>query len=1068
MLLHQMLLRRAVQADIFSEATDQKFVFVLEQFVDTVGAQLLIKFAPIPALGGSGHPAGLTDPDLPPGLISYTAEALANFSKLPDQSLATHILNGIFAGARMAAYVPEEKRLSETELQVWLLGFVVHDYTKVYGIEIKAGELPAIREVITRLGEILHFADFLEDWLIYLDDITFIAQNVQKVRGANLNQSDYPKHRLSWRRLEILRLLGSYADLLVHITGPADVVFRDARGRDTAHNLRFTLADLCGADRAPRLAYHKLSEVRGLLSNLINNAVMDVLEQQGYTPYLFFPDGVVYITHEKEAAQINLDQVISSLWDKLGSVLMGAEDNNQPNDTEEESKEDRLEEGGGLKITRTKDYMKVQPVLYEILSLPKLLEAGKTAALKVRNALTAERLGAEIADREGLETSRIALKDKKLLFGERGRAYAEAERLPVDIRVDQLAEFLGFVQRRVLKELFPKAGWIGAMLLQGLGLSDIDAARAEAQRSGTPTGWFYVAARYLRDHPGLSPDELAGVMDSVIAHVLCFLDEQGLVMKPRDNMAQAFRSYLSDVITFDGQPLGHSVADITTQIGNELTAYIERKAKNKEVCTLCSSPYDCTPQDISVVLFKGQQYSNKAKIDTSKVVRGICSICSIEMMLRQVQQGMPPKTAQDEKSIAVYLYPTYFFTAETAYVMKLFIDELSDLSMLNLIFKHLEPTGFDVEQVLNYELFTVDEQQARQTQRRTFSLRKPPYGANDPAGLFFFTLRPPMKDPTDTDSWIVPVFYALTLPLLLNVKVVVSSSFVPIYMSGAEFRQTALLDGPHGFTKYVLPDDRFHVNELEASMMRLLRLYQLHLDVFGEPKDMHWGLINTLAKDVATDPLYVFSYYERKQRKPKDDEAKRGKKGAGDSSNGDGVPPFTVNRYMAIYETLKTRRNNPMSFIRNIVDAYATFYRAENVKAAYAVLRPLATAMDVVVDSDSKTDDDDLLLLVAGALNDDQERVRSGQAEGYDPIATNKALGTYPERLALSRQAIETFAQLFLDQVFKKYCNGDRGILRERANRLRSAARFYYLSKYTRRDQVTEDNDEPSAALVNV
>lgn len=156
-----------------------------------------------------------------------------------------------------------------------------------------------------------------------------------------------------------------------------------------------------------------------------------------------------------------------------------------------------------------------------------------------------------------------------------------------------------------------------------------------------------------------------------------------------------------------------------------------------------------------------------------------------------------------------------------------------------------------------------------------------------------------------------------------------------------------------------------------------------------------------------------------------------------------------------------------MSFIRKVVDAYAAFYRAENLKAAYAVLRPLATAMDVIVDSDPKTDADDLLLLVAGALNDDQERVRSGQAEGYDPIATNKSLGTYPERLALSRQAIETFAQLVLKDVFTDYCNGDRGILRERANRLRSAVRFYYLSRYARRDQVTEDSDETSTTFAN-
>jgi CRISPR-associated protein Csc3 len=1060
MLLHQLLLRRAVQAQtLHSEATDEQVVLL--EFIDTVGSHLLTQFARVPALGGSGQPAGLIDPNLPHDLVFYTAEALENFSKLPDQSLATHILSGIFAGVRMATYLPEEKRPSQEELRVWLLGFVVHDYTKVYGIEIKAGQLPVIRQVITKLGETLHFAEFVEDWLTYLDDITFIAQNVQKVRGANLNQSAYPNHRLSWRRLEILRLLGSYADLLVHVTSPADVVFRDGRDRDIAQNIRFTLADLCGADRAPRLAYHKLSEVRGLLSNMINTAVMEVLQGQGYLPYLFFPDGVVYIATSDQEVQIDLDKVITALWEKLGAVLMGAEGDDQPDD--EDSQGD-TEEVGGLKITRTKDYMKVQPVLYEILPLPKLLEAGKTAALKVRNALAAERLGSEIVDQEGLATSRMALKDKKLLFGNRGNAYAEAERLPVDVRADQLAEFLGFMQRRVLKELFPKADWISPMLLEALGLSDISATRAEAQRSGTPTGWFYVAARYLRDHPGLSPDELAGVMDAVITHVLCFLDQYGLTVKPRESMAQAFRSYLSGIIAVDGQPLGRSVTDITTHIGHELTGYIERKAKNKEVCTLCSSPYECTPQDISVVLFKGQQYSNKAKLDTSKVIRGICPICSIEMMLRQVQQGMPPKTAQDEKPVAVYLYPTYFFTAETAYVIKLFIQELSDLSMLNLIFKHLEPNGFSTEQILTYEQFTLDDQQARQTQRRVFSLKKPRYGDDDPAGLFFFTLRPPMKDPTDTDAWIVPTFYALALPLLLNLKVVVSSSFVPIYASGAEFRQTALLDGPHGFTKYVLPSDHLHVNDLTDALLRLLRLYELHLDVFAEPKDMHWGMLNAVAKDIATDPLYVFSYYDRKQRAPKEESTKgKGKakaKSQPKNEGGDAIPPYIVDRYMAIYHTL--RRDTVTSFIAQLVDDYAVFYRADydHLGSAYTVLRPFGTAIDVTKNSSPDTSEEDLILMIAGAIEDEMDRIKNDKATtaGFDPIGRKSSVG-----LEKSRQAIAHFAHQFVALCFKGYCKGDRGILRERANRMRSAASFHYLSQYARRSRPDTGSSDTTA-----
>ncbi len=142
-----------------------------------------------------------------------------------------------------------------------------------------------------------------------------------------------------------------------------------------------------------------------------------------------------------------------------------------------------------------------------------------------------------------------------------------------------------------------------------------------------------------------------------------------------------------------------------------------------------------------------------------------------------------------------------------------------------------------------------------------------------------------------------------------------------------------------------------------------------------------------------------------------------------------------------------------MGFIGEIVDAYAQFYQAEfgKLDSAHAVLRPLMTAMDVTVESDPQTGHDDLMLLVAGAVNDDQERVRGGQADGFDPIATNKELGTYPERITLSRQKIEDFARLFLDKVFGGYCHSDRAILRERTNRIRSAARFYYLQRYSRK-----------------
>ena len=140
-----------------------------------------------------------------------------------------------------------------------------------------------------------------------------------------------------------------------------------------------------------------------------------------------------------------------------------------------------------------------------------------------------------------------------------------------------------------------------------------------------------------------------------------------------------------------------------------------------------------------------------------------------------------------------------------------------------------------------------------------------------------------------------------------------------------------------------------------------------------------------------------------------------------------------------------------MGFIGKLVDAYAQFYRASKLDSAYAVLRPLGSAIEVVVESEPRTEADDLALLVAGAVNDDQERVRADQAEGFDPIVTDKSLGDYPTRLTLSRQKIADFARLFIDECFVGYCDGERALLRERTNRIRSAARFYYLTNYGRR-----------------
>ena len=1022
---------------------------VMQEIAEMLVPAIMREFAAVPALGGSGKLLTVQEPALQEVLEkipAYTLEEQQRFSaKGFDQSLSTHLINGLFAGMHLAERLPEHKELDTAGQRIWALGFTVHDYTKAYGRNVKAGQLADIRQLVSRLGEKLGFSRFMSDWLIYLDDIVFIAQNTQTVAGANLNLRDY-QLRLDKHQRETIRMLSSVTDLLVHITSPSDVFFRDIRGRDIAYNLRQKLDALFGAELVPRLAYHKLLEVRGLLSNLINNALIDVLKRQGYEPFLFFPEGVIYLTPQKVEVQVDLAALTKAAWDRVAKLLAGGRQMNDEGDEDDEDDEE------GLKMKRTKDYMKVPQVLYELLSLEALVEAGRQTAIAIRNSKTAARLGAEQANERGLDIKRLSQKEKEELYTAIGLEWAREQELPTDIRIDQLAEYLAFLYRRIFAELVPKPLEVTQMLLDVLDLSgEILPERAERQRGGTPTGWFYVSACYLQRHIEMTPGELEEVMKTMAAKSLQFIEANGLTLPGEGETERIFQEYAGRIIEIDGLLLGSGKGTIREHFASELQHYMQSKDMNKVTCSLCASPYEAQEQDASTVLFKPQQYSNKSPLNRSRLLRGICPICGLEMMLRLVQQRLPAKSTQEKQAINLYLYPTYFFTAETAEVVKQFSTRLQTLNLYRLIFSHLEKQGFSYQNLLTYEDFMVDEDDSNATQAR--SIWKQSYSDEEQAALFFMTLHPLGRKLTETDTWILPTFYALALPLLLGIKCVATPSFASLYTSASDFRETVRIDGVHEFAKHIFSKESFRIDETAENVERLLRIYSLHLDVYSDDGVPHWGQLTNVAKDLETDPLYVFQYYDRRQRRGEEDKKKsKGKEArpAADMSRNNGISLQDQQRYMGIYQAIGG--NGDMDFIGRLVEAYAQFYRAAFAKqdSAYAVLRPLGTAIKVVVESDPRIGGEDLLLLVSGAVNDDQERVRADQAEGFDPIVTNKDLGDYGTRLVLSRQKIEDFARAVINDCFLTYCDGDRAVLRERTNRIRSAARFYYLTHYGR------------------
>lgn len=988
-MIHQELLRRAVSPD------DQ----VLQSFVEHLAPPILTHFASVPALGGSGKPPVIEGLEIPAGLKVNTAQDYARLTrggKQEDQSMATHLLNGIFAAMRLTKWLPEGKQLTDLEKRLWILGYICHDYTKIYGIQIAAGEIPLIKELIERLGTLMNFDPFLPNWRDYLGDIAFLAQNTQTKEGSNLHTPLFqPKHDL--RRLNnILRTLSSIADVLVHIKSPAEIAI--ALERSTDQNLREKMVTLFGDEHTPRFTYHKLTEVRGLLSNIINNVVMDAISAQGAEPFLFFPNGVVYVT-SGNSILVDKQELSNHVWEEIVKILTGST-----------SSISESEEGFELGYDKLKGILKLPDIvitLYDYDPL-RLLRIGIPACMKFAAPSVQKKL-------------------EKIGKG--------SLNLPYDRRVHQLGTFLHYVDGILTQKLFPSAPQITERLLEILGISDLlTVQEAKQQKGGSPYGWFYAAALFMTRHSDINPARLLEVMDNISTKIAQHVLEQKMPLSKESVYRRSVIDYVQRVVEVFPLP------NFEQRFANELGNYTTNKSRKKHTCSLCSSPYTAFKQEEQIAIFTVQQYSNKNPLGGSDK-RGICAVCTVELMLRQVQQqarkNEANKNFQEQKPVYFWIYPTYFFTTETASVIRDYIREIRDLFMPELC-RYLQKNGFSISSLLNFDGFIVQKEDDH-----AWGIVRQKYDEHDMAGLFSFAVKPIGKDPSDTDAWIIPAFHALFLPLLLDVKVVATSSFVPLFSNGAEFPETALLDAPHQFTRYALGTDRFRVDELPEAVIRLLRLYDLHLDVFG---DNSWGQINGMVKDLVTNPYYVFYYLEHKKRK--------------ENLAGGYFSKESINRYLQIYQAFGGIKE--MGLVGKLVRAYTEFYEPkwDRKDSAYAILKPLLEAADTIVASKPDTDKDTLIELVSGAVGELMQRVWANNADGRDPIVMVSSDLPRAERIAQSMQKQAEFARFFVEEVFYGYCKGDRGELRENMSVIRGAARFEYLRQFVHNSNYTQKEKE--------
>lgn len=933
-----------------------------------------------------------------------------------DQSMRAHLFNGLLPVLQIAKQLkawgaPQFRRWDGQTERLFVAGYLLHDWGKLPEVDKVLQEaglkhdananlhLPFIEEQFSewmgRLG-LMAFLEPIGGGERWLHELIYIAANTQ-VKWGTMRNLRVLRLKLDRRRLDLVTTLSNLADVLAYSSFTPVEVTRHKR-------IQTLLCDF--SNNTARLTYHHVVENRGILTNLIHNAALDALAGETRVPLLYAPSGVVYLEHIADAPPLPaVGEIAQATIGKTREICILQLRNRLP----------------GFKSSPTGfRFPEFYWLFFDLAEFLKMTARGTLKAIPFS------------------KKSRCGGRFEKALARNFLPSTINVTQLPVNTRVDQLAELLQLWER-ILSERCPSLKVLDCLFE----LLAIESFREQFEQivTGRATGgvaynWYVAAAVAQAQQTGLSEAEWAVWLEG-LARSLSQRVEAEESKDETDGWAH-LREYVAQVLSLDG-------ADVQDgDFGAEFTQYLTAKKKGRgttNVCSLCAASNSIEKQQESALLFAPSIYSNRLMLHGGKTQRHICAICSQEMMLRQLLMNHTQasgKNFEARKVRYLFFYPSYFFTPLTLDMMRDLYERLKRVSITALRKVVLGKDGeesnvrLDPDSLQRLQDLLLAPKPADEQDYDRFTRLHYPKG--EPL-TFSFVGIPAGRDPSDTESWVHPALLALLLPLQLDVKVVASESPIPLLREAGELPETAFLDGAVNAIRYLVGSARLTLDDITkdnvGALQRLIAGYFIHTDAnagMGRGGfDYRWQQLPAVARNLASNPLYVFHYLKKWQRR---------------SDVGlDGLPSSKVQQYLAYFNFFNansTYGGVTMSHARELTTLYRQFYRAGGYKSN-AILRPISVAAKAILDADTRLfgEPDALEEVVWGEVQGFINRVRSGSAQGRSPKGvTHKEADPY----------IRQFAHYFVHEVYVKALKQDAAALRGRQlNLLKNACEVLYL-----------------------
>ena len=575
------------------------------------------------------------------GLYPAKGTTIAQFAHNSDQMMVTHLLNGLFPVLVIIAEAQKRNvgrlsLLTEEDLKIYILAYIMHDLDKILGEPLKTLTVKGTAEACQKLLQELEklnaqaFLPAVEKWG---NEILWLAVNTQRSRDINLSHNTFvieaagdiydellrvchtqASHFHSRPRIEsTLRDLCTLSDLMAFlIKSPEDVLLNEIAMRKGG------LIDLLkqltenGSGSHFMLCYHKLGEVRGLLTNQINNATMlymkslYAIDQEPLLPFLYFPNGVVYLDIlQRSAPVIEPETLHKFVIEEI-----------------QEACHEIVEDGDALAFN-PKGRLEYPRYFHDFLSVERFLALFVKNTLKDNKAKVAENTLQKMREMQAIGAI---------------PAYVLLDYTPGS-RVSMLGHFLINYLSLINMNLGKAAPHLKVelenYLIKKLGEDIWNEAQQIPSSGGVDYRFYWLAAQYLKTHPladyesQSSGESLEGLFNE-LTHEMVQLASNKLTLAPgfQGPYLRNMPDYLQKNLTFgfSTTPNIEALPDFAAEFRGYSSA--KKQRGSQLTCTICNSAYPIQEQKEASVLFQPWVYKNRLSLYKGTNAGGICSICS--------------------------------------------------------------------------------------------------------------------------------------------------------------------------------------------------------------------------------------------------------------------------------------------------------------------------------------------------------------------------------------------------------------------------------------------------------